>query len=148
MRIILEGCDGVGKSTLAESLASTYCCDIIHMTRWSNKTFNTYIEKMSMDNIIFDRCFISEYIYSHIFNRITEISDKNIETLLNVAKALNYHIFILTCDDDELVKRLKNRNNETDDIIDNTIKINNMYVDFARKYNIKIIGKEDINEII
>lgn len=149
MRIILEGCDGSGKSTFAESLASKYHCDILHMTRWSDKKFCTYVEKMSMtDNIIFDRCFISEYIYSRIFNRITDISDKDIKTLLNVAKALDYHIFILTCDDDELMKRLSDRNNETSEIIDNAIKINNAYFDFAKKYNIKLIRKENMNEYI
>ena len=149
MRIILEGCDGSGKSTFAELLASKYHCDILHMTRWSDKRFYTYIEKMSMtDNIIFDRCFISEYIYSKIFNRSTEVDDTSIEILLTCAKNLDCEIFILTCDNDELMKRLSDRNNETSEILDNAIKLNDAYVDFAKKYNIRLIKKENINEYI
>ena len=33
MNIIIEGCDGVGKTTLAKKLADKYCCDILHMTK-------------------------------------------------------------------------------------------------------------------
>lgn len=148
MRIILEGCDGSGKSTLSEFLASKYACDIIHMTRWSDKSFDTYVKKLSLnDNIIFDRCFISEYVYSKIFNRKTEITDEKIELLLDLSTYLNYNIYILTCNNDQLIKRLKERNNETDIIIDNVIKINDEYLNFARKYNIQTV-KENLNEII
>lgn len=149
MKIILEGCDGSGKSTLAELFASKYACDIIHMTRWSDKTFDSYIKKISFnDNIIFDRCFISEYIYSKVFNRTTEITDEKIKFLLDLAINLNYNIYILTCNDDELIKRLKIRNNETDDIINNIVKINEAYLIFAKRYDIQIINKEDFNENI
>jgi thymidylate kinase len=148
MRIILEGCDGSGKSTLSEFLASKYACDIIHMTRWSDKSFDTYVKKISLnDNIIFDRCFISEYVYSKIFNRKTEITDEKIELLLDLSTYLNYNIYILTCNNDQLIKRLKERNNETDIIINNIIKINDEYLNFARKYNIQTV-EENLNEII
>lgn len=149
MKIIIEGCDGSGKSTLSELLASKYGCDIIHMTRWSDKSFDSYVKKISLnDNIIFDRCFISEYVYSNVFDRITEITDEKIKLLLNLAKSLDYHIFILTCDDNQLLERLKIRNNETDSIVNNVIKINKEYIDFAKKFDIQVIGKEKIDEII
>ena len=66
MRIIIEGCDGVGKSTLALSLAKKYKCDIIHMTAWSPKVLSSYINRLKNKNIILDRSFISEVVYSKI----------------------------------------------------------------------------------
>ena len=46
MNIIIEGCDGVGKTTLAKKLADKYCCDILHMTKNSDKTLDSNISKM------------------------------------------------------------------------------------------------------
>lgn len=149
MRVILEGCDGSGKSTFAETLATEYGCDILHMTRYSDKSLKSYLIKMSVnDNIIFDRCFISEYVYSKVFNRYSQINDDNIRVLLDYAKALKYKIYILTCDNDEIMKRLSERNNETNEILNNVIKINDAYVDFAKKFNVKLLKKEDIDEYI
>lgn len=149
MRIMLDGCDGSGKSTLSNLLAEKHNCDIVHMTLWSSKTFGSYINRMtSFDNIIFDRCFISEYIYSKVFNRTTDIDDKKVKMLIDIAKSLGYNIYIMTTTNENIKNRLNKRNDENDEILNNIDKINNEYIDFAKKFNIKLIREEDINNEI
>lgn len=149
MNIIIEGCDGVGKTTLAKKLADKYCCDILHMTKNSDKTLDSYISKMLNKNIIFDRCFISEYVYSKVFNRTTNIDEYALNFLLNFAYNQNYKIFILSISTDEIIKRLNIRGDEENDIIKNVSFLNDEYINCAKKFNIPIIsGGENIDSII
>ena len=71
MRIILEGCDGTGKSTLAKFLAEKTGMKIVKLSQpKTDDPFQEYIElfdpespKYVGDNIILDRCWISEMVY-------------------------------------------------------------------------------------
>ena len=45
MRIILEGCDGTGKTTLANILAFKYGLDICHCTASDPSDFQFYKQK-------------------------------------------------------------------------------------------------------
>lgn len=66
MLIVLEGCDGAGKSTLAVSLAQIFDAEIIHCTsRTPNdkKFFEGIIEASKSKNIIADRFCYGQYVY-------------------------------------------------------------------------------------
>lgn len=139
MRYILDGCDGTGKTTKANLLAKEYKCDILHLTSWSDKRYGSYIRRLNcFDDVIFDRSFISEYVYSKVFDRYSEIDDHALESLIWSAKKLDYHIIIFTCDPSEIRDRLHIRNDECDDIINNIEKLNSLYVDVAKKYNLTV----------
>lgn len=66
MLVVLEGCDGAGKTTLARSLAKILDADIIHCTsRTPNdkKFFEGIIEASKTKNIIADRFCYGQYVY-------------------------------------------------------------------------------------
>lgn len=141
MRIIVEGCDGVGKSTYASFLAKWYECDVVHMTAWSPKKLTSYLHRLKSDDVIFDRFFISEVVYAKVFERDTKINEFEIKFLLFICKLLRCQIYILTQDDDIILERLKQRGDETDTILNNVSRLNEEYVKFADKYNIKLVKR-------
>lgn len=66
MLIILEGCDGVGKTTLANYLARIMDAEIIHCTKETPndlKFFNRIIAKSIFKNIIADRFCYGQFVY-------------------------------------------------------------------------------------
>jgi thymidylate kinase len=82
MLIIIEGPDGAGKTTLAESLSEMLNARIVHFgTDKESKTLiNKYTEIMlssQNENLIIDRLWISEMIYSKVMRegncRLTQV---------------------------------------------------------------------------
>lgn len=66
MLIVLEGCDGVGKTTLAKSLALLLDAEIIHCnSKTSNnyKFFTDILEVSKHKNIIADRFCYGQFVY-------------------------------------------------------------------------------------
>ena len=66
MMIVLEGIDGVGKTTMANLLSKTYDAGIIHATRdtpndWA--WFNELMDLAKNHNIIMDRSFWGQFVY-------------------------------------------------------------------------------------
>ena len=66
MLVVLEGCDGTGKSTMAKRIASVLNAEIIHC---STKTPNDYmffhgiIGASKTHNIVADRFFYGQFVY-------------------------------------------------------------------------------------
>ena len=46
MKVILEGCDGTGKTTLAKLLAERYGLDICHCTQYDPADYDFYSHTM------------------------------------------------------------------------------------------------------
>ena len=66
MMIVLEGIDGVGKTTLANLLSKTYDAGIIHATRETPNDWAWFSELMDLArdrNIIMDRSFWGQFVY-------------------------------------------------------------------------------------
>jgi thymidylate kinase len=66
MLIILEGCDGTGKTTLANSLSKVLNAEIIHCTRETPNNygyFSRIIEASKNKNIIADRFMYGQFVY-------------------------------------------------------------------------------------
>lgn len=66
MMIVLEGIDGVGKTTLANLLSKTYDAGIIHATRETPNDWAWFSELMDLakdHNIIMDRSFWGQFVY-------------------------------------------------------------------------------------
>lgn len=97
MLIILEGCDGSGKTTLARSLAKILDAEIIHCTsRTPNdkKFFEGVIEASKTKNIIADRFCYGQYVYQKKGDRpLGDYTDLNyLETKLLAAGAKIIHV--------------------------------------------------------
>lgn len=66
MMIVLEGIDGVGKTTLANLLSKTYNAGIIHATRETPNDWAWFNELMDLAkdrNLIMDRAFWGQFVY-------------------------------------------------------------------------------------
>ena len=66
MMLVLEGIDGVGKTTLANLLSKTYNAGIIHGTRETPNNwvwFNELMDLAKDHNIIMDRSFWGQFVY-------------------------------------------------------------------------------------
>lgn len=66
MLIVLEGCDGVGKSTIARSLAKILNARIIHCTTTTPNDYNFFkniIDISKAQNIIADRFCYGQFVY-------------------------------------------------------------------------------------
>lgn len=64
--LVLEGIDGVGKTTLAYLLSKTYNAGIIHATRETPNDwvwFNELMDLAKDRNIIMDRSFWGQFVY-------------------------------------------------------------------------------------
>ena len=140
MRIILEGADGVGKTTLANILAFKYGLDICHCTQHDPADFNFYKESVRKNNIIWDRHTIGELIYPSIFGRKQQIYTEDARIVLWNAQELGAKIFVLTEDPLLIQKRLLERGGEDPRIFDNIEKINNQFLFYAKQFCIPVIS--------
>lgn len=140
MRIILEGCDGTGKTTLANILAFKYGLDICHCTASDPSDFQFYKHTVRKDNVIWDRHTIGELIYPEIFSREPKTSTEDARIVLWNAKELGAKCFVLTERPSVIRERLLTRGNEDPRILNNIEKINNEFLFYADQYNIPIIN--------
>lgn len=90
MLIILEGCDGAGKSTVAKKLAKILNARIIHCNAKSNNDyefFSNIINASYTENIIADRFMYGQFVYQKPEDRhLTEQDLYRLETQVLSAK--------------------------------------------------------------
>ena len=127
MRIIIEGCDGTGKTTLAKLLANEYNLDICHCGREDPCDYDFYKQSVRKDNVVWDRHTIGELIYPKVFDRAQQIGTEDARIVISYAKSMDTKIFILTADLDEIKKRLLIRGGEDMRIYDKLQWINDQF---------------------
>lgn len=149
MKIILEGCDGTGKTTLAKILADKYGLDICHCTQYDAADYDFYRQTARKENVIWDRHTIGELIYPNIFGRKQQIGTEDARLVLHYAKQAGAKIFVLTCDEKTIKSRLSARGDEHPLIMNNVEYINNMFLFFADEFHVPVIdtSKMTLNEI-
>ena len=115
MLIVLEGCDGVGKTTIARNLASVLDARIIHCTA---KTPNDYeffkgiIDASKYQNIIADRFCYGQFVYQEANERkLTPGELVRLELAMIEAGAKVIHVHAPVS---EVEQRLRYRNEKTD----------------------------------
>ena len=144
MKIIVEGADGSGKSTVVNYLARTHNCDVVHMTRWGSRNPYDYKSKHCLNNIILDRSFMSEMVYKQAFGLKPQISFEEFDELMKDAKNRDCKIIILTAPTETLKSRLRIRGNEDEEIIKNIGFIDNLYRSYAMVYDIPIFDTTEM----
>lgn len=137
MRIIIEGADGVGKTTIAEKIAEKFNLSLVHFTNKDPRDLNFYYQSLRKNNVVYDRSFLSEMIYPKIFNRPQKLKKYEFEYLLEKAKELEIKIIILNNDNYGL-------KDSEDKVIKNNInKIKDDYLKLGGKYSIPIVKNEE-----
>lgn len=107
MLIVLEGVDGVGKTTLATLLSKTMNAGIIHATRETPNDWDWFSEIMDLArdrNIIADRFFWGQFVYQNPDER-----NLNPEQLHELEHRLNQeggHMIYVTADPVDITTRL------------------------------------------
>lgn len=132
--IILEGSDLVGKTSVAKCLSKI--TGLPQTSIWVDlktpkpavisvsKTLRLLAESTNL-NIIFDRSFMSEYVYGAVLDRETEYIPDLIKEWSSVKDC---HLFILTASEDILRRRFAKRGDDYIDI-EKIVEINKGYKD-------------------
>lgn len=136
MIIILEGPDGIGKTTIAKQLKYNYFNGNAKIIKFSNKSdisLNAYINAInnSYDNLIFDRFNLSEDVYSTVYKRKPKNSLLDHLKILSLIEKYNGIYFILYSSNfNKLYKQCISRG-DTKQVYENLEKINSYYYSLA-----------------
>lgn len=139
MKVILEGCDGTGKTTLAKLLAERYGLDICHCTQHDPADYNFYLHTMRKENIVWDRHTLGELIYPNVFGRTPKLCVAEARELMIIAQQLGVKIFILTADIEVIKSRLINRGSEDDRILNKIEEIDSEFRRLGEQFHIPVI---------
>lgn len=118
MLIIIEGCDGTGKTTLADKLAKTFGASQFHFgadLAKNPKIFDLVdrlIEMSQTENIVIDRFIHGQFVYQDPGERILSLKDlENIENKLMTET--NTLLFLVEADADTILDRIRERGEDT-----------------------------------
>ncbi len=140
MIIILEGADGVGKTTLAEALVKELEAHYIHAT-W-NRELNSYMLKYQTDilteamikisdtmrPVILDRLWLSEAIYSEVYRYGSQFPHFGILCDVILKSVGGFNILCLAGEGHE--KRFDNLKAERKEMYDDVSRVAMLYTQF------------------
>lgn len=115
MKIIIEGPNNVGKTTLIKNILKMKKFKDFEIEHLSGRTPNTkefHEDLLKLpQNMIFDRFFIGELIYPEIFNRKSNITEKQV---IDLCKKYKNQILIIFIDADYefIIRSNKNKNEQ------------------------------------
>ena len=107
MKIILEGCDCTGKTTLAKMLCDKYNLEYEHVTSKDPNDYNFYSQTMKKNNKLWDRHLLGEMIYPTVYNRKGNLNLDLLTKLIEESKKEKVVILVLTENDDIIFERIK-----------------------------------------
>lgn len=143
MRIIIEGADLTGKSTLAKRLAEDFDLSYVHVVRKDLHTKDFYMNLLDKHDVVFDRHFIGESVYPFLFDREPKFNKVGFDEILRKAKDLGYVIVVTYATDEQLDERVKQRPDEPQDVIGTIELANYMFMKKAIEYNFLRINVAD-----
>lgn len=144
MKVIIEGCDGTGKTTVAKLLADKYGLDICHCTRDDPSDFDFYRQTIRKENVVWDRHTIGELIYPSVFGRKGMISPEDARIILAYGREAGAKVLVLTSPIDIIRNRLIERNNECKEVLDKLAWIDEQFRFYANRFCIPIIDTSKI----
>ena len=155
MKIIIEGCDGSGKTTLANKLAKVFNCEIEHdSTPCDFKNYSTRLQDGK--NTIYDRFFLGQFVYNKENERL--LTHTELTQLKTLCIKLDVLMIYVDIKDETLLKRLKNRSSEEKekdrkmmehlnvDTLEAFIKLTKMRYDWVNTGFVTVREEDLINE--
>jgi thymidylate kinase len=133
--IVIEGCDGAGKSTLAVQVAGRTGAKVIHSCLSPPGTDLLAVYARLLDRpgrLVFDRCFLSEAVYGPILRGESRLTDTQIADLVGVVAERNGVFVHLTAAPTELLERLRQRGETSQSDLDRIIRIVQRYDDLFK----------------
>ena len=145
--LIIEGIDGVGKTTLVEYLQS-YGMKKYHFDYDSKNMdlFSKYM-KVLLENdseLVLDRSFISEMVYGPVIRNKCKLSLEDYTKILIAYKNAGAKIIYLTAPKDVLLKRRNDEKSDYEVITNHYEELNKKY-DEIMEYSSKFIDVIAIN---
>lgn len=110
MLIVLEGCDGTGKTTLAHNLSKMLGAEIIHCTTNTPNTvwfFRDIIETAKTKNIIADRFCYGQFVYQNEDER--QLTKRDLYDLELAMLNTGARVVYVDCDEQVINTRLAAR---------------------------------------
>lgn len=149
IRIIIEGSDGTGKTTIAKELAELYNLSYVHLTNNDPKDVDFYYQLLRKKNIVADRHFISEWIYPGVFDREPEIDFSSLEKLIGAVEKEKIVVVILTANLNDIKLRIEPKD-EYQEVKNNLEWINRQFVEFALVHGMSIFNTSlySIDELV
>ena len=145
--LIIEGIDGVGKTTLVEHLQS-YGMKKYHFDYDSKNMdlFSKYMKVLLEDDseLVLDRSFISEMVYGPVIRNKCKLSLEDYTKLLITYKNAGAKIIYLTAPKDVLLKRRNDEKSDYEVIANHYEELNKKY-DEIMEYSSKFIDVIAIN---
>ena len=127
MHVIIEGPDGIGKTTLANYIQDKYDLEIIHNDASVENTLAYYQSLCDGDKVI-DRANLSELVYSIIYGREPRMTvDDQIDFF---DEYTGIYIICYASDYNDLKSRFNTRG-DTVEVSENLRKINELYMILA-----------------
>jgi broad-specificity NMP kinase len=150
MRVMIDGCDGTGKTSVCEKLANMLGCNIVRLTHGGDRNFKAYSEAIIPDNMVHDRTFLSEIIYPKYFGRAPRLMNCSIPALYSLLEQYEAKVFILTADNNEIRKRLIKRGDEFISNLEHVKGINHDYVQTAlmNEYTVIDTTNKSIDDVV
>ena len=150
VRIIVEGADGAGKSTLVNRLyqyfkfQENHEVDKVHMRGKDTMSFPFLYHGLDKCDIIYDRHFLSENIYSDFYNLPKRITESQRDILMDKCRLEG--IVVIVC----IPQVHKMYESEDVDIKMNHSELVQAYVDIVQHYNLLVVDpmNDQFEEII
>lgn len=134
--IVIEGADGVGKTTLAKKIAEAYNLDVVHVTSHDPNDFDFYFNSLRKTGCVYDRNVIGELIYPEVFGRQGKLIELDAEYLVNRFRRQGVKFLVLTSEEPEIRNRLVKRGGEDERVLKHLPKINRLFGEYAIKFNL------------
>jgi len=146
-RIIIEGPDCSGKSTVVERIKNMLHWDSKSLHHIEGDQFERYLKEYANNlNTVFDRSHISEIVYSILWNRANPFSPDEQKMLNDICN--NKVLIIFVCPDIEVIKsRYLNRKFEQQISFNELEKSREIFIEVMGKLPFLLYQSKDYEEL-
>lgn len=105
-KMVIDGCDGTGKSVFANMVADMFGATIYHQTAETINNKNYYLTKLKeLGSVVLDRSFFGDAVY----NRPRKLTETDKGALIDTLNRENSIIIFFTCSPQTARKRVEDR---------------------------------------
>ena len=118
--------------------------NILKMTANGGQSVPEYLQKLTCDGVIIDRCWVSEQVYSDLFGREPRIDHDDAEALTKLCELVGIPIIVLLPPLHVVISRLNERGDEYADVVcPNIVEIHKRYQEWAEAHDNAIVLEDN-----